>query len=273
MFGNIFNQKKTQDAGTPQTDTQQPSADQNQQAASQPPVDASTGQPPTPTDGTPPPVDQSGGQPGPGQPVDGQPVDGQQAPGEQPPGTDGAPAPTDDQNASGQPNAQGEQPAPGSPQTADASGLSHLDPRAAQALTHAQEETKRIKQQNIEPDQLLLGLLYDQQVYSTLSEMGADGGKISKEIQATEKMGVYQGQPVLSKISQEVFEQAYRDAKMRGANFVSPEDVLIVLFSPNYTTSQILQKYNLKKDALTEKFAKNPTNAYGEANYSGKIWR
>jgi len=60
-------------------------------------------------------------------------------------------------------------------------------------LTHAQEETRRIKQENIEPEQLLLGLLYDQQVYNMLSEMGADGGQISKEIQTDEKMGTYQG--------------------------------------------------------------------------------
>lgn len=143
-------------------------------------------------------------------------------------------------------------------------GLGHLDSRTAQALTHAQEETKRIKQQNIEPEQLLLGLLYDQQIFSMLGELGTDGGMLSKELQTDEKMGTYQGQPVLSKISQEVFDQAYRDAKMRGVNFVTPEDVLIVLFSPNYKTAQYLQKHNLKKEAVVEKFSKNPTTSYGK---------
>jgi len=151
----------------------------------------------------------------------------------------------------------------GSPQN-DLTALSHLDPRTAQALTHAQEETRRIKQQNIEPEQLLLGLLYDEQLYNMLSDQGADGGQISKEIQTEEKMGTYQGQPTLSKISQEVFDQAYRDAKMRGANFVAPEDVLIVLFSPNYKTAQYLQNHSLKKETMVEKFSKNPTTAYGK---------
>jgi ATP-dependent Clp protease ATP-binding subunit ClpC len=146
----------------------------------------------------------------------------------------------------------------------DAAALSHLDPRTAQALTHAQEETKRIKQQNIEPEQLLLGLLYDEQVYNMLHDMGADGGVISKEVQTDEKMGTYDGQPTLSKISLEVFDQAYRDAKMRGANFVSPEDVLVVLFSPNYKTAQYLQKHNLKKETVVEKFSKSPTTSYGK---------
>jgi ATP-dependent Clp protease ATP-binding subunit ClpC len=142
--------------------------------------------------------------------------------------------------------------------------LSHLDSRAAQTLTKSQEETRRIKQQTIEPEQLLLGLLYDQQVYNMLNEMGADGGQISKEIQTDEKMGTYQGQPTLSKISLEVFDQAYRDAKMRGSNFVTPEDVLIVLFSPNYKTAQYLQKHNLKKEAVVDKFSKSPTVSYGK---------
>jgi ATP-dependent Clp protease ATP-binding subunit ClpC len=151
----------------------------------------------------------------------------------------------------------------GSPQ-GDMAALSHLDSRTAQCLTKSQEETRRIKQQTIEPEQLLLGLLYDQQVFGMLNEMGADGGQISKEIQTDEKMGTYQGQPVLSKIALEVFDQAYRDAKMRGANFVSPEDVLIVLFSPNYKTAQYLQKHNLKKETVVEKFSKNPTVSYGK---------
>ena len=154
--------------------------------------------------------------------------------------------------------------AEGNAQNGDMAALSHLDPRTSQALTHAQEETRRIKQQHIEPEQLLLGLLYDQQLYNMLAEQGADGGQLSKEIQTDEKMGTYQGQPVLSKISQEVFDQAYRDAKMRGSNFVSPEDVLVVLFSPNYKTSQYLQKHNLKKEAMVEKFSKNPTTTYGK---------
>ncbi len=151
-----------------------------------------------------------------------------------------------------------------SSQGGEMAALSHLDSRAAQSLTKAQEETRRIKQQSIEPEQLLLGLLYDQQVYNMLNEMGADGGQISKEIQTDEKMGTYQAQPTLSKISLEVFDQAYRDAKMRGANFVAPEDVLVVLFNPNFKTAQYLQKHNLKKETVVEKFSKNPTVSYGK---------
>ncbi|MEK7571039.1 MAG: AAA family ATPase [Patescibacteria group bacterium] len=153
----------------------------------------------------------------------------------------------------------------GTPVTSDVSALSHLDPRTSQVLTHAQEETKRIKQQFIEPDQLLIGLLYDQQIYQLLADFQQDGGALSKEVQAAEKMGTFKEQPVLSKTAQEVFDQAYRDAKMRGSNFISPEDLLIVLSSPTYTTGAYLQKKGLKKEAIVDKLSKNP-----KANYSHK---
>jgi len=184
--------------------------------------------------------------------------------------TGSAPGPID--SSAGNSGNDGSQPSSSEPaqggadsgQSGDMAALSHLDSRTAQSLTKSQEETRRIKQQTIEPEQLLLGLLYDQQVYNMLNEMGADGGQVSKEVQVDEKMGTYQGQPTLSKISLEVFDQAYRDAKMRGANFVSPEDVLVVLFNPNYKTAQYLQKHNLKKEAVVEKFSKSPTVSYGK---------
>lgn len=147
---------------------------------------------------------------------------------------------------------------------ADMSALSHLDPRASQTLTHAQEEARRIHQQNIDPEQLLFGLLYDEQIGKLLNEFSVDVGKLSKEIQAKERVGTYKGQPVLSNISQQVFEQSYRDAKMRGSTFVSSEDILIVLFAPNYPTAQILQAQGLKKDVVVDKLSKSSTFNYGK---------
>lgn len=146
---------------------------------------------------------------------------------------------------------------------ADMSALSHLDPRASLVLTHAQEETRRIHQQYIEPDQILFGLLYDEQISRLLGEFSVDVGRLSKEIQAKERMGTYKGQPILSKVSQQVFDQAYRDAKMRSSTFISPEDILVVLFSPNYSTQPILQTQGLKKEVVVEKLSKSSSFNYG----------
>lgn len=161
------------------------------------------------------------------------------------------------------PSAQ--QPAGNFSQRVDTVALSHLDPRAGQVLTHAQEEARRIKQQFIEPSQILFGLLYDEQVYKLFEEAQVDGGALSKEIQSKEIMGVFRGQPALSKTSQAVFDQAYKDSKMRGSNFISAEDILIALFTPEYGVSQSLESRGLKKEAIIEKIAKNP-----DSNYSKK---
>lgn len=169
---------------------------------------------------------------------------------------------TPGQQAPGNTNVAG---TPGSvAQKVDASALSHLDPRASQVLTHAQEEARRIKQQFIEPDQLLFGLLYDEQIYKLLEQSQVDGGALSKEIQSKETMGVFRGQPSLSPKSQGLFDQAYKDAKMHGANFVAPEDLLIALFDPQFGVSSSLESRGLKKEMLVEKVAKDPSFNYGK---------
>ena len=44
------------------------------------------------------------------------------------------------------------------------SALSHLDARTTQVLHHAQDEAKRVRHEKIDPEQLLLGLLYDEAI-------------------------------------------------------------------------------------------------------------
>lgn len=284
MFGSIFNQKKKDEDGlqpadpnAPQAPSQDPNAPQDAASAQDPSaaqnVAAPTSEPTaTPTNAQPgqdtsaQPTQPTPGESGvqqaatptdastPTDPNAQQPADGQQ------PGAAPTPAGTAGQPAAGTPG-QPDGTANNSAR-ADMSSLSHLDPRATQVLTHAQEEARRIKQQYIEPDQILFGLLYDEQIYKLIAEFQIDAGTISKEIQAREKMGTYKGQPTLSKPSQSIFDQAYRDAKMRGSNFISPEDIYVVLFSPNLPTAKYLEQKGMKKEMVVEKIQKNPNSTY-----------
>lgn len=286
MFGSIFNQKKKEEDGqqpsdpnVPQTTPQDPNAPQDAASAQDPSatqnVSAPTSEPaPTTTQpvqdtAVPTTPGEAGGQPtATPTPTDAStPTDPnaqQQTPSAENQQPGAAPAPTQT-GTPGQPAAGN----PGQPDgtvnnsaRADMSSLSHLDPRATQVLTHAQEEARRIKQQYIEPDQILFGLLYDEQIYKLIAEFQIDAGTISKEIQAREKMGTYKGQPTLSKTSQSIFDQAYRDAKMRGSNFISPEDIYVVLFSPNLPTAKYLEQKGMKKEMVVEKIQKNPNSNY-----------
>ncbi len=144
------------------------------------------------------------------------------------------------------------------------SALSHLDSRATQVLQHSQQEAARVRQQHIEPEQLLLGLLYDEAIFKLFEDFAVDITKLTQEIQSKEQVGNFMGQPTLSNTSQQIFEQAYRDAKKRGANFVTPEDILVVLFSGNIKTQAFLQSQGVKKEQVMEKLAKSPEYANGK---------
>lgn len=139
----------------------------------------------------------------------------------------------------------------------DMSVLSHLDARASQALTHAKQEALRLKQALIEPEMLLLGLLFDQEIFSLLAQFQVDAGKLSKEIQAKIPPGISLGEPMLSEATKAVFEQAYRDAQSRKVAFVTAEDLLVALFASNSTSSALLTQEGLQKEILMEKISKS----------------
>lgn len=144
------------------------------------------------------------------------------------------------------------------------SALSHLDQRSTQVLQHAQEEAKRIRQGLIEPDQLLIGLLYDADIFKLLEEFSVDPAKLTREIQNKEQVGTFTAQPTLSDGSKQVFEQAYRDAKTRESAFITPEDLLLVLFSETLSTATHLQTQGVKKEQVMDKLSKSHGPAYGK---------
>lgn len=140
--------------------------------------------------------------------------------------------------------------------------LSRLDPRMTQVLYQAQQEATRIKQAFIEPDQLLVGLLYDGEIFRLLEQFSLDSAKISHEIQRKESEGTFTGQPTLSSASQHIFEEAYNIAKTRASSFISPEDVLIALFS-HAATADLLKSQGVEKQMLEDKLSKSAGYALG----------
>lgn len=139
----------------------------------------------------------------------------------------------------------------------DISVLSHLDTRATQVIANATAETKKTKQALIEPSQLLLGLLYDHGVYELLGKFNVEGAKISTELQKKQTVGNFSGDPTLSGSTKEILEQAYSQAKSRGVDFITPEDILLALFSKSMDTAQFLQQQGLKKEQLEQSLNKN----------------
>lgn len=135
------------------------------------------------------------------------------------------------------------------------SAMSRLDPRMTQVLHQASEETKRVHQALIEPEQLLFGLIYDGEIFKLLEQFSLDAAKTAKEIQAREQTGTFNGEPTLSEASQKALDDAYTNTKNRGASFITPEDVLVAIFS-SATTADFLKTQGLEKGEVEQKLSR-----------------
>src|SRR3989344_2789373 len=140
--------------------------------------------------------------------------------------------------------------------------LSHLDSRATQVLNAAQQETKRINQAEIEPDQLMIGLLYDGEVFKLISQFSSDPTKIAKEIQGKQTMGTFVGEPTLSDATKKIFDDAYAMVKGRGVEFITPEDLLLSVFS-QARSANVLESQGLKKEDLEKTLSKSSAYVKG----------
>lgn len=137
------------------------------------------------------------------------------------------------------------------------SALSHLDTRSTQILQNAHKEAVRTKQQHIEPEQILLGLLYDEGIFQLFDQFSVDVAKISRDLQQKEIPQNFTGQPTLSNDSVQIFEQAYRGAKARGVGFVEPIDILMAIYTVNKKLAEYLKAEGVGREQLEEKLQKS----------------
>ncbi len=134
--------------------------------------------------------------------------------------------------------------------------LSRLDPRATQVLHQAQTLAKKNNQQQIMPDHLLYGLLYDGEVFKVLEQFSVDVAKLTQEIESKQQKGSFNGQPTLSDSGKKILEDSYNTAKLRGASFISPEDILLGIFGAA-ETSGFLKEKGIEKQGVEEKLSKS----------------
>src|SRR3990167_4770571 len=141
----------------------------------------------------------------------------------------------------------------------DIAALSHLDPRASTVISEALNEAKRMKSTFIEPEHLFYGLISDREIFKLLQDFGVDMAKLAREMQDSEKMGSFSGEPRLAEGSKQILEAAYTSAKGRSVDFVTPEDILLSFF--NQTTpppvTEKLKTAGVAKEKIEEKLSKS----------------
>ena len=141
--------------------------------------------------------------------------------------------------------------------------LSRLDPRATQVLHQAQTLAKKNSQAIIEPNHILYGLVYDGEIFKLLEQFNVDAAKISEEIEQKQQKGSFSGEPTLSDASKQILEEAYNTAKIRGSSFVSPEDILLSVFSAAQT-SEFLKEKGIDKGGIEDKLSKSADYTVGK---------
>lgn len=126
--------------------------------------------------------------------------------------------------------------------------LSHLDSRSNQILQQAQNEARKYQKTAIEPDILLLALTYDREIYKILQKHDVDVANLAQEITQKQEMGTATTPPILSESTQRIFDEAYKNAQKRASSFISPEDLLLALFSAESATALLASKGVSKDD-------------------------
>jgi ATP-dependent Clp protease ATP-binding subunit ClpC len=135
--------------------------------------------------------------------------------------------------------------------------LSHMDPRASQVLVHAYEEAKRVKHSFIEPEQLFLALISDRDIFKLLQDFSVDVSKLTREIQEKEVMGDFSGEPTLGETTKQILEESFLNAKKRGVEYLSPEDILLTFLNKKTEVAQPLQAQGMDKVKVEEKLTKS----------------
>lgn len=255
MFGNLFNQEKANSDSNQQG--QQPVQGNSMQQSSMPQNQTQYPQPPMmPQQPYPPPAQTY--------PFQGYP---QQMP--QPPQQMGMQnmqqqnIPTNQQGVSSSGEGMSEE------KKQNVAALSKLDERSKHVLQTATEEAKRIKQQFIQPDQLLYGLIQDKEIVSLLKSFNLDPEKLAKDIQEKSQPGYFEGQPMLSESTRNIFESAHAGSKKRDASFIAPEDILLALFDS--VEKEYLKTQGLEKEKIQKNLSKNSEFALGRRSVLEKF--
>lgn len=149
--------------------------------------------------------------------------------------------------------------------------LSHLDSRSNQILQQAQNEAKKYQHPAIEPDLLLLALTYDREVYKLLQKHQVDVASLAQEIEQKQETGTSTTPPILSESTQRIFDEGYKNSQKRASSFISPEDLLLALFSSESSSALLASKgidkndfqQTLEKDTKFKTGRKSVIEEYG----------
>lgn len=139
----------------------------------------------------------------------------------------------------------------------DVSLLTHFSQRLNMVITQAAAEATRTRQDFIEPEHLLFGLLYDAGIFKIIADLASTTASLLQEqIRKQESIGTASATPQFSSLTKDIFEEAMREAKARSEEFISPEHVLLAMATlANSKAATILSQNNITPGSLEAKLS------------------
>lgn len=132
--------------------------------------------------------------------------------------------------------------------------LSRLTQRSNQALMRSVAKVKELRQQYVDTEHVLWGLLQDNGIYQLVSETKAVPSEIQAALEQTFKPGNFSGSPQFSPRVKRVLELSLAAARKLGYEFISPEHILLALSNEGEgVAAQTLAKFKVKNETLNEK--------------------
>ncbi len=132
--------------------------------------------------------------------------------------------------------------------------MTHLTQRSNRVFFSAQNKAKELKNEYVDSEHLLHGLLADSEIYNLLVELKIQPQIIEEELNKIYKTGNYNKPPQLSPRIKKILDDSLVVARKLGFEFISPEHLLLSLYEEGEGIgARILAKLGLKKEDLNKK--------------------
>jgi ATP-dependent Clp protease ATP-binding subunit ClpC len=132
--------------------------------------------------------------------------------------------------------------------------LSRFTQRSNQSLMLSVNKVKELKNQYIDTEHVLWGLLHDSALYQLLSECKVVPSEMQSALEKLFKPGNFGNTPQFSPRVKRVLELSLSAARSLGYEFISPEHILLALSHEGEgAAAQVLTKFHLTNEILNQK--------------------
>lgn len=132
--------------------------------------------------------------------------------------------------------------------------MTHLTQRSNRIFLEANNKAKELKNNYVDSEHILHGLLSDGEIYKLLVDLKIQPQLIEQELNKVYKKENNNGSPQVSPRSKKIVDDSLVTARKLGFEFISPEHILIALYNEGEGVgARILVKLGLKKEDLNKK--------------------